>query len=362
MGQPGRGLLTFRVDAGTQTGSGHLMRCLALAQAWKDSGGRVTFITACQSKGWLQRLRGEGFDLILLTHPYPDPGDWECTKNFLATQPDAWLVLDGYNFDEAYQRKIKDGGHRLMVIDDMAQLKHYYADIVLNQNLGAEQLKYSCGSRTLLLLGARYALIRREFLVWRGWKREITDVARSILVTLGGSDTENQTFKIIQALPQANIPGLEATVVIGASNPHIDVLKTAAVRSPVPVRLITDALTMPELMAQADIAISAGGSTCWELAFMGLPNIVLVLSDNQVGIARELAAAGVAIDMGWSAEVTSNAISQSLSHIAQTPETRREMSHRGQQLIDGGGSKMVIELLKGKGGLPGVSNKGGEVK
>jgi len=135
--------LIIRADANAQIGTGHLMRCLALAQAWKDAGGEVAFITACRSEGLLERFREEGFEVHLLSSSYPDPGDWEVTKNVLARHPDAWVVLDGYHFDETYQQWIKDAGNCLLVmIDDMTHLKHYYADIVLNQNLYAEDSHY----------------------------------------------------------------------------------------------------------------------------------------------------------------------------------------------------------------------------
>ncbi len=156
--------LIFRADALTGTGSGHVMRCLALGQAWEDAGGSVVFVTACQNDGLLQRLKQAGFDVYQLIKPYPDPGDWEYTKDILAAYPNVWLVLDGYHFDETYQKQIKETRHRLLVIDDMAHLKHYYADIILNQNLHAKGLPYSREPYTRLLLGTKYVLLQREFL------------------------------------------------------------------------------------------------------------------------------------------------------------------------------------------------------
>ncbi|MDY7080712.1 MAG: DegT/DnrJ/EryC1/StrS family aminotransferase [Chloroflexota bacterium] len=136
--------LLIRADANVHIGTGHLMRCLALAQGWQTQGGRATFITACESDGLRQRLSDEGFQVIALEHPYPDPADWEITSQVLAAHPGAWMVLDGYHFDPAYQRQVKKVGHPLLVIDDMAHLDHYYADVLLNQNIHAEQLDYSC--------------------------------------------------------------------------------------------------------------------------------------------------------------------------------------------------------------------------
>lgn len=324
------------------------MRCLALAQAWKDAGGKAAFITACRNEGLLGRLREEEFEVHLLSSSYPDPGDWEVTKNVLARHPDAWVVLDGYHFDETYQKRIKDAGNRLLVIDDMAHLKHYYADIVLNQNLHAEDLHYSCEPYTRLLLGTKYVLLRREFLAWRDWKREVSEVARRVLVTLGGSDPENYTLKVIQALQKVDISGLEAIVLIGASNPHADVLKKAVEQSRIPIRLIENAKNMPELMAWADVAISGSGSTCWELAFMGVPSLVLILAENQRLIAEGLDQAGAAVNLGWCTDVPIIQMAQALIQLLGALAIRSDMAQRGRELVDGGGSTRLIATLAHK--------------
>ena len=337
--------LIIRVDANTQMGTGHFMRCLALAQAWKDAGGQVIFVTACQSEGLLQRLREEGFDIHLLAHPYPDPSDWDYTKDILAAYPNAWVVLDGYHFDEACQQQVKETGQRLLVIDDMAHLKHYYAHIILNQNLHAEQLHYSCELYTRLLLGTRYVLLRREFLAWRDRKREIPEVAQRVLVTLGGSDPENHSLKVIQALQEVDIPALEATVVIGASNPNSDVLEAAARQSPIPIRLICNATNMPELMAWTDVAVSTAGSTVWELMFMGLPALLIATAGNQAPIARSIADLGGAIWIDHRSADWAQVLAEEASQLSSDYAARLEMSKKGKSLVDGKGLKRIISAI-----------------
>jgi UDP-2,4-diacetamido-2,4,6-trideoxy-beta-L-altropyranose hydrolase len=334
-----------RADANAQMGTGHLMRCLALAQAWQAQGGEAIFVTACDSKGLRRRLRDEGFQVVELEKTYPDPGDWEATSQALAAHPDAWVVLDGYHFDPAYQRRVKRAGHPLLVIDDMAHLDHYYADVVLNQNIHAAQLDYSCEPDTRLLLGTDYVLLRREFWPWRDWEREIPDVARKVLVTLGGGDPDNQTLKVIHALQQVNVDGLEATVVIGASNPHFEELESAIRHSSFDSRLVHNVSNMPKLMAWADVAVTAGGSTCWEIAFLGLPNILLVLADNQKGIAEKLGKASVARSLGWYGGVTSKRMAETLSNLVNDRKQRQQMSVNGQKLVDGKGGKRVVSTL-----------------
>jgi len=340
--------LVIRADADAHIGTGHLMRCLALAQVLKDSGGKVIFVTACQHEGLIQRLQDEGFDLHLLDHPYPDHGDWDYTKTILTAYPDAWVVVDGYHFDEIYQQQVKKTGHKLLVIDDMAHLKHYYADIVLNQNLHAGQLHYSCEPYTRLLFGTRYVLLRGEFFAWRGWKREIPEVAQRVLVTLGGGDPENHTLKVIQALQKVDIPGLEVTVVIGISNPHADVLEVASMQSRVPIRLIHDAKNMPELMAWADLAVSASGITSWELAFMGLPSLVLVLANNQHPIAQRMEELGAIINLGRPEDISNAFVAQTIKQFIISGEQRKKITRRAQKVVDGYGCARVMMNMQGE--------------
>lgn len=336
----------MRADASSEIGTGHLMRCLALAQAWKEAGDQVIFITACQSDGLVQRLREEGFDIYLLPHQYPDDGDWDYTKGVLTDHPGAWVALDGYHFDEVYNQRVKESGHSLLVIDDMAHLKHYYADIVLNQNMHAEQLHYACEPYTRLLLGTRYVLLRREFLAWKGWQREISELARHVLVTLGGGDPENHTLKVIQALQRVDVPALEATVVVGASNPYADVLQAAAEQSRIPIRLIRNAENMPELMAWADIAVSAAGSTVWELMFMGVPTLLIAIADNQEPIARSAADSGATIWLDHRSAGWTEMLVQKVQWLLSDTGSRSEFSHRASSLVDGLGTIRIVQALE----------------
>lgn len=337
--------LLIRADANAQMGTGHLMRCLALAQAWQAQGGEAIFITACDSEGLLQRLRGEGFQVIELDETYPDSDEWDAASQVLAAHPDAWVVLDGYHFDPAYQRRIKEAGHPLLVIDDMAHLDHYDADVILNQNIHATQLDYSCEPDTRLLLGTDYVLLRREFWPWREWKREIPDVARKVLVTLGGGDPDNQTLKVIRALQQVNVNGLEAIVVVGASNPHYGELTFVAQNSGDKIRLVHNVSNMPDLMAWADLAFTAGGSTCWEIAFLGLPSAVLVVADNQREIAEGLNKAKVSRNLGWWEGVSQSQVAKALLDLSGDQRERLRMSRNGRTLVDGRGVERVISAL-----------------
>jgi len=337
--------LIVRADASPQSGTGHLMRCLALAQAWRGRGGDAAFITCCESAQLRQRLANEGMKVMMLERPHPDPMDWQTTSEILGASSHAWVMLDGYHFDSGYQSRVKKTGHQLLVVDDTAHLKHYYADIVLNQNINAELWQYSSEPYTRLLLGTRYTLLRSEFLSRVALKIEIPKVARNVLITLGGGDADNQTLKVIQAVQQIHIDGFEAVVIVGASNRHKVQLKLASQDSAVPIRFVENVTNMPKFMAWADVAVSGGGSTCWELAFMGLPALVLILADNQRAVAEGLDEAGVVVNLDWHEDLTASDITQALVSLAGAADQRTEMSQRGRQLVDGKGNDRVLSEL-----------------
>ena len=155
--------LLIRADADTHIGIGHVMRCIALAQAWQHQGGDVTFLSHCHSDRLRQWIIDEGFELISIEKPHPDTSDLSFTLNKLSTDS-LWLVLDGYYFTPDYQKAIRENGYKLLVIDDMAHLDHYHADILLNQNIHSSSLPYSCTRDTVKLFNSQYVLLRREFL------------------------------------------------------------------------------------------------------------------------------------------------------------------------------------------------------
>lgn len=343
--------LLIRCDADTQIGSGHLMRCLALAQAWQAEGGTVTFLSRCESDALRRRIRSAGLNFASMDEPHPDASDLRQTLGLLeqlATVQAAgcWLVLDGYHFDSVYQQSIRAAGHRLLVVDDMAHLPHYHADLVLNQNIHAERLTYHCDSDTELLLGSDYSMLRPEFQSWRGWQRETPHVARKVLVSLGSGDPDNVTLKVIQALQQTEISNLEARVVVGPANQHLETLRKATAHS-TSIELLVDVTQMAELMAWADLAVSAGGSTCWELAFMGLPSVVVVLAENQIGTAQGLDEVGAVLNLGWYERISVEQIRKALCQLMRAPAVLGEMSRRGQELVDGDGVKRLVSKLKG---------------
>jgi UDP-2,4-diacetamido-2,4,6-trideoxy-beta-L-altropyranose hydrolase len=337
--------LLIRADASTQIGTGHIMRCLALAQGWQEHGGKAVFLSHCENDSLRLRLENEGIDFMHVDSPHPDPTDLQATLSLLSELQAEWLATDGYHFDQAYHQAVRRAGYRLLVIDDLAHLPEYYADILLNQNINAGQLPYVCDPYTKLLLGTHYVLLRPEFLAWRDRQREIPQGARKVLVTMGGSDPDNVTLKVLKSIQHMEADGIEVIVVAGSSNPHAEMLNSLIRNSRVKIHLKRDAANMSDLMAWADVAVSAGGTTCWELAFMGVPTVVLVLAENQCSSAEGLEQAGMAINLGWFDQVSNGKIADALIRLLNDSKQRNRMSTSGRQLVDGNGCSRVMRAI-----------------
>jgi UDP-2,4-diacetamido-2,4,6-trideoxy-beta-L-altropyranose hydrolase len=326
-----------RADATPEMGTGHFMRSLALTRACLEMGHEVEFVTRCSNAPLLTSICQTGAKLRALAPDAPD----------LPKMPLAGVegvVLDGYHFDGAFQKAIKDRGLPLAVIDDTAHLPYYFADVILNQNIGANRLTYACSPGATLLLGARYALLRPEFKRWREWCREIPDTARKILVTMGGSDPDNATARVVRALQSVALP-LNITVVLGPANRYVENVRHQALGDP-RIQVLVNPPEIDALMAWADLAISAAGSTCWELCCIRTPTITLVLADNQRDIAAGLAEAGIAFNLGNLRHISEGAIAAAVGELCTNRARREQMSLDGGELVDCMGANRVAAVLQ----------------
>mgnify|MGYP001792002932 CR=1 FL=1 len=337
--------LLIRADASAQIGTGHIMRCLALAQAWQAEGGAVTFLMGTSAPGLESRLQSEGFEVMHHEETLGSLEDGDRTITLAEEMGARCILVDGYHFGSDYQKQLKKGELRVLFIDDNGHVEHHYADWVLNQNIYAHEEMYeSREPETQLLLGTRYVLLRKEFWPWRNWQRQIFPEAHKVLVTLGGGDPDNVTLSIIQALKKMPIDTLEVIVVVGATNPHYEYLQQAAQSSNQKIELRQNITDMPELMAWADIAITAGGSTCWELAFMDLPSLVIAIADNQLGIVRHLVQLGIVEAIDQRQLRSEMILRDTITNFLQRLQDRAEQSI--PRLVDGYGAARVVRRLQ----------------
>ncbi|MFC1891394.1 UDP-2,4-diacetamido-2,4,6-trideoxy-beta-L-altropyranose hydrolase [Thermodesulfobacteriota bacterium] len=341
--------IIIRADASARIGTGHIMRTLALIHAWQEIGGDALLVAAEIPDLLKQRLSKEGISTIGIDF---QPGSEADARQLCKLSEDnkaSWIIVDGYQFGSDYQKYIKEAGNRVLFVDDYGHAEHYYADIVLNQNIYANNLMYpNIEAYTRLLLGTRYSLLRREFWSWQNSQRQFPETASKILITLGGSDQDNVTGNIIDAFNLVSKFDLEIKVIVGGANPNICELRDKVNKSPHKIRLIENTTKMPELMAWADLAISAGGSTVWELCLLGTPSLIFILADNQKNIAKGLHKAGAAVHFDSHDNFDVQYFIEQVRYLLEDMILRERISEIGQNMVDGRGAFRTVQILKGK--------------
>ena len=340
------GTLIIRADANAVIGIGHVMRCIGIAQSWQDAGGECILAAHALNTPLQERIRLEGIDVLSLEN---GGGGAKDATEFLRYAQEAqaqWVIVDGYHFGVEYQQAVKSGGFKLLFADDYGHAGRYVADIVLNQDIGADGEMYGQKEPyTRLLLGAKYFALRREFKQWEGANRDVPAIARKVLVTMGGGDANNATAMVLNALQATKISELEVVLVIGGSNPHRSSLEEAASHSNYHIRLERNTIRMPELMAWSDIAVSAGGGTSYELAFLRVPAVLITVSENQVSSCRIFAEEGAAIHAGWYHSLDTQALAQSMLYVVNSQSLRKSLAENGLRIVDGRGSERVVQAI-----------------
>lgn len=340
--------LIVRTEGGTHIGLGHIMRCLALSQEWITAGGSVSFILRGNSKALDQRLSDEKITSIYLNPAIPPYSDREAVfcADIAKKNGAGWVVIDGYQFGSAYQKKIKDAGLKTLAIDDNG-LAGPHADIILNQNAYAKASLYKKISRKCrLLLGPEYVLIRKEFRESVPEKRAIPEHAKKILVTFGGGDSSNVTSLVLNGIdlmsPQ---DGLEIRVILGENNPHRAMIEGLITRSHHNIEVLMNVTNMAPLISWADVGISSGGSTNLEFAFLGLPGITIPFAQNQIMNCDTLHEIGITINLGWYESVKNEQVRDTLSTLCADYIQRQSMSTKGKMIVDGNGASRIVKIL-----------------
>ena len=348
-------LVAIRVDASVFIGTGHVMRCLTLAGELRDRGARVLFISRLLDGNLCDFISRSGFELRPLPAPPAEAdcssqlsqvawlarewaADAEATGAALPATPRAdWLIVDHYALDARWEGALRASVGRIMAIDDLADRPHD-CNLLLDQNLYEDMQQRYDGllpGHCRRLLGPQYALLRAEFKeASKGLRRRDGSVGR-LLIFFGGSDADNATAKALEALRLLDAPQLAADVVVGGSNPHREELRQrcAAMKN---VAFHCDIKNMASLMAQADLAIGAGGGATWERCFLGLPAITLVAAQNQLATTLAVAKAGAAWNLGWQHEVDARALCQALRHALQHPQELVAMGGKALAITGGG--------------------------
>ncbi|MFK7767059.1 MAG: UDP-2,4-diacetamido-2,4,6-trideoxy-beta-L-altropyranose hydrolase [Mariniblastus sp.] len=335
--------LLIRADVGPSVGTGHLMRTLALGQAWKQISGEVTVVCGELPRGLSKRIVAEGFDVQTIKNCLCDTVDGEETLSVIKSVGPDWIVLDGYRFDDEYQSQLKTSGAKLLVLDDYQHAQHHSADLILNQNIYAKLEQYDNSDHSKILAGPEFALLREEFSIL-ATKRTATD-ARRLLVTFGGADPDNWTLKTLQTLSDLKRKRLIVDCVIGACYPHGSELDQFKRTANMNLRIHRNVDRMTTLMTRVDLAITAGGSTCYELARCGIPAVVIAIADNQVPVACAMDEQGAMVSLSGESDAR-GALGQTINALLKDPDKRSEMSRLGQLLVDGRGVQRIVDRMQ----------------
>lgn len=348
----------LRCDASVQMGSGHVMRCLTLADTLTQHSGICHFICRTLPGHLMDMIRTCGHHV----HPLPKPDNpigWlgvpleteiAQVQPLLADIAPCRIIVDHYGIDAQWEAQVPPSDCPVMVIDDMADRPHV-CDILLDQNLGRKACDYDrlvpddCNR----LIGPEYALLRPEFAAMRAASlaRRQNAELRHIMISMGGADAYNVTTDVLNALAECHHLPHQAriTVVMGGSAPHLAAVQARAQTMPVPTKVQVNVQDMASLMAQSDLAIGAAGGTSWERCCLGLPTLMLVLADNQVAAAHALEASKSVVIL--QALNSPQGLTDFKAHLKQCNQTGvlREMAQHTAKLVDGLGIHKVLKTM-----------------
>jgi UDP-2,4-diacetamido-2,4,6-trideoxy-beta-L-altropyranose hydrolase len=342
--------LFVRVDATRLTGLGHFMRCLALAQAWQDLGGAVSFIGRYGPQS-VERLRREAIDCIPLEDGLGPAEDLAATLAVIA--PGAPIALDGYAFDPIFQRGLAGHG-RLLTIDDTGHWPAYAGALLLNQNPQAAAVPYG-DAPAVRLLGCDYVLLTRDFAEAEAVASD-TPLARRWLVSLGGTDADNIGGQLAGALAAA-APEAEIRLLVGPLNQHRAGLAQTAATFP-NLELVDSPPNMLQTLHEAELAVSAAGTTALQLARLGVPMLLLAIADNQEPLARSLESAGACVYLGRWPQLTCATAARAAVALATDVPRRAALGRSGRRLIDGLGARRVAAALAATAPATGNETRG----
>lgn len=355
--------VVIRTDASRTIGTGHVMRCLSLAEALERRGASVQFICRKLDGHLGEYIKQRGFVVNMLATAAAGPAaressdyspwlgvrwqdDAEDTQAAIAaldSKPD-WLVADHYALDKRWEGRCRESSRRTMAIDDLANREHD-CDLLLDQNLYEDATSRYGGKlpkHCQLLLGPQFALLRSDFAKARASINERHGVVRRILVFFGGTDPGNLTATSVAALKKLALPNVAVDVIIGEKYQNRLEIEAACCAQNFACHVQTN--QMAELMANADLAIGAGGSASWERCCVGLPCLTFAVARNQQQLVADAAMGGIlyAPSVDPSDE---DAIARHVTACVQNPMLLQAMSKRAMALVDGRGCDRVARAL-----------------
>ena len=355
----------IRADASLDIGTGHVMRCLTLADELQTRDIASYFITRPHRGNIIDVIKQRGHQCIVLSNIVSSASDllkgyekWlgctpeqdakeviNCIKHLNADI----CIVDHYALDVRWENLLRKKIKKVCVIDDLANRNHN-CDLLIDQNVGRVATDYSplVPSECELLLGPEFSLLRNEFNLFRydSLLNKTRSKMRSIIISMGGIDQANATAKVLHSLKKCKIPNnCEITIIMGGKSPWLAEVEKLSLEIPWKSRIIIDTSEMAKLLSQHDLAIGAAGSSAWERCALGIPTIMVVVAENQNVIAENLHQRGAAIVL-WSIDAIQSELINQFDYINEHPALLDEMSSRCALLTDGSGIKKVVAIVE----------------
>lgn len=329
----------FVADAGASVGGGHVMRCLTLAAALERAGGQCAFAATPEATAILDSFAGP--DIVRFPAPGGDPASLCAAAARAGINWGArFAVLDHYGAGPAEDAVLRAAAGRLLAIEDLRRRRD--CDLLLDASLGRRESDYP---GVQALVGPDFALVRLEFAARRKstlTRRLKAGPARKVLVSLGLTDVGAITGRVVSAL----LPVLgqqQIEVVLGAGAPSLAAIKALA-KTDTRIGLHVGSKDMAHLVAAADVAIGAGGSSAWERCTLGLPTVTLILADNQRENTAALASAGASLSVEVNGHLPAR-LREAFVALASAPAVRARMSQAAADLCDGLGAERVAARM-----------------
>lgn len=339
--------LVLRVDGSSTVGGGHLSRCLSVAQAWRGLGGRAKFAAAETVPMMASRIRDAGFEIVSLEAAPGSAADAVRTAVIAASDAARAIVLDGYDFDLAYQAALRKSaqGTVLAVYDDEDVANRFDCDILVNQNVYARAAHYAGrAGRARVLAGPRFTAIRREILDLAEQPVDrAADGPFRVFVSLGLSDTTDSLTAVLEALSTLDRDGLRIDIVAGAGDLHR--IEATAASCGCDVGVVATTPRFAQMAHQADVAIVAAGGSANEVACLGTAMIMLCIADNQRPAYEHYVRSSAAVAGGTAAEIDVDAIVSAVARMRSDRTLRRDIADRARSLFDGEGAKRVAREI-----------------
>lgn len=359
--------VAVRTDASAEIGTGHLMRCLTLADALQQAGAEVTFLSLPSAEPWRGLIESRGHRLVTLPldatrrGSEPDALDhagwlpWRQTADAAATlqalaEPVDWLVVDHYAIDSRWERQLRTRARRILAIDDIADRSHD-VDVLLDHNPQDETGRRYDGllpEGARRLIGPRYALLRPGFAAARTRRPSRDGSVRRINLFMGGTDAAGATLAALAALSEDDLRSIPVDVVIGGASPHLAAIRRAAAARG-NAALHIDASDIADLFARADLAIGAGGVAALERCCVGLPTVTMSVAANQEPSLAQLAAAGAVYHLGRFGAVPELELARAVRALVAEPKLLYKIGEAAHGIADGRGVSRVVAAV-GMGG------------